>query len=252
MQQQRQPEILGGPPQAIIDRMAIGLVRQWRDRDEGPDEPQFLAALELLAALVDIVDIEHADALEALGIGLAEIGDPVVVDAADFGQQFAVRDAVPEETLAGLQARAPDPVFFIFADHRIGVVAALADILPDAEEVDLRGVFEALSGLHDGPEGSDLHAAEHPGVVFPASRGLAPLHLRRPVAEPRLDASGIHVGRLDDVRIRRDQLVLRHHTPPPFSPIAFGLWRENKTGLINSRTVGLGNRLVKRPRNPLA
>src|SRR5271155_2961059 len=115
--------------------MTIGFVGQWRDRDEGPDEPQLLAPLELLAAHIDIVDVEHADPLQALGIGLAEIGDPVVVDAADLGQQLAVPDAVPEESLARLQARPPDAVLFIFADHRMGVVAALADILPDAEKI---------------------------------------------------------------------------------------------------------------------
>src|SRR5437870_6120 len=119
--------------------MTVGLVRQRRDRDEGADEPQLLDALELLAALVDIIDIEHADALQTLGIGLAEIGDPVVVDAADLGQQFAVWDAVPKEALARLQARPPHAIFFILPDHRVGIVAALADILPDAEKIDLRG-----------------------------------------------------------------------------------------------------------------
>src|SRR5438105_8844054 len=172
--------------------MTIGLVRQWRDRDEGPDEPEFLASLEFLAAHVDVIDIEHADALQALGIGLAEIGDPVVVDAADLGQQLAVRDAVPEEALARLQARTPDAVFFILTDHRVWVVAALADILPDAEEIDLRGVLEALPGLHDRPKGTDLHPVEHPGVIFPAGRGLPPLHLGCSVAEPGLDAPRIH------------------------------------------------------------
>src|SRR5437667_10579182 len=110
----------------------------------------------------------------------------------------------------------------------MGVVAALADVFPDAEEIDLRGVFEALPGLHPRPERPDLHAVEHPGVIFPAARGLAALHLRRPVAEPRLDAAGIHVGWLDDVRIRRDQLVLRHHRPPSLSPTALGMLREKR------------------------
>ncbi len=215
---QRQPEILRGPPQPVVDRMTIGLVGQWRDRDEGSDEAQFLAPLELLAALVDIVDVKHADPLQTLGIGLAEIGDPVVVDSADLSQELAVRDAVPEEALAGLQTRSPDAVLFILADHRVGIVAALADILPDTEEIDLRGVLEALAGLHYRPERPDLHAVEHPGVVFPAGRGLAALHLGRPVAEPRLDTPRIHVRRLDNVGIRRDQLVLRHHRPPPLSP----------------------------------
>src|SRR5438067_22133 len=136
--------------------MTIGLVLQWRDRDEGPNDPEFLASLEFLTAHVDVIDIEHADALQALGIGFAEIGDPVVVDAADLGQEFAVRNAVPEEALARLQARPPDAVLFILFDHRMRIIAALADVFPDPEEVDLRRVLEALPGLHDRPQGPDL------------------------------------------------------------------------------------------------
>jgi hypothetical protein len=43
--------------------VAIRLIGQRRDRDEGAHQPEFLAALELQAGLLDIVDIEHRDAL---------------------------------------------------------------------------------------------------------------------------------------------------------------------------------------------
>ena len=76
-------------------------------------------ALEFLRRRVGIVDIEHRDALQPVGMRLAEIGDPVVVDAADLGQQLAVRHAVPEQALARLQHRAPDAVLLVFDDHRM-------------------------------------------------------------------------------------------------------------------------------------
>src|SRR2546422_6191261 len=48
----------------------------------------------------------HGDALEAIGIGLAEVRDPIVVGAADGGEHGAVRDAVrSEEHTSELQSR---------------------------------------------------------------------------------------------------------------------------------------------------
>src|SRR6266436_7233354 len=219
----------------VVNGTAIRFIRTRRDRNEGADKAHLDAALKLFRGGIGVVDIEHGDALQPARVWFAEIGVPVVVDAADLGQQLAVRDAVPKEALARLQHRAPDPVLLVFGDHCVSVIGAFSDILPEAEKIDLRGVFEALPGLHDGPESADLHAAEHPGVIFPAARGLAALHLRRAVAEPRLDAPGIHIRRLNDMGIRRDQLVLRHDRPPPISPTA------------DVRTVGPAMRLVKRP-----
>ena len=83
VQQEREIQVLGGPPQALVDGMTIRPVRQGRDRDEGAHEPQRRTALELPAGLIDLVHVEHGDALETVGIGPAEVGDPVVVRAAD-------------------------------------------------------------------------------------------------------------------------------------------------------------------------
>ena len=214
MQQQRLLQILRHRPQRVIDRVAIRLVGQRRDRNERADEAHFGAAFELLGAGIGIVDIEHCDALKAARMRLAEIGDPVVVDPADLGQQRAVRNAVPEQPLTGLQHGAPDAVLLVFGQHRLGVVGALADILPKPEKIDLRGVFEALPCLHHRTEGADLHSVEHPGIVIPACGRFASFHARRAIAQLWLEAARVHVRRFDDVGIRRDQPVARHLTPP--------------------------------------
>src|SRR6266702_3221919 len=145
---------------------------------------------------------------------LAEIGDPVVVAAADVGEEVAVRDAIPEEPLARLQDRPPDAVFLVFDDHRLGVIGAFADILPEPEEIDLRGVLEALPGLHHRAQRADLLAVEHPGVVVAPAGGLAPFHPRRAVPELWRDAACVHVRRLDDMRVRGDQFPLWHYHLP--------------------------------------
>src|SRR6267154_13234 len=145
---------------------------------------------------------------------LAEIGDPVVVAATDFAQQLAIRYAVPEKSLARLQHRAPDAVFFVFNEHRSRVVGALADIFPDAEEVDLRGVFKALPGLHDGAQRADLLAFQHPGVVFAARRRLAPLHMRRAIAQFGGEPARVTGPPPGDGGVGRDDSVIRHtHLP---------------------------------------
>ena len=115
MQQERVLEILRRRPETVVDGAAIGLVRPRRDRNEGADQAHLDAALELFRGRIGVVDIEHGDALEPARMRLAEIGDPVVVDAAYLGQQLAVRNTVPKQALARLQHRAPDPVLLVFA-----------------------------------------------------------------------------------------------------------------------------------------
>ena len=60
--------------------------------------------------------------------------------------------------LARLQHRTPDAVFLVFDEHRVGVIGTLADILPEAEKIDLRGILEALPGLHHRTQRADLLA----------------------------------------------------------------------------------------------
>jgi hypothetical protein len=65
------------------------------------------------------------------------------------------------------------------------------DILPGAEEIDLRWILEALPGLDHRAERADLHAIERPGVEFASGRRLAPFHLGRPLTQFRFEATRI-------------------------------------------------------------
>src|SRR2546427_4131581 len=143
------------------------------------------------SAVFHVVHVDHADALEAVGVRLADLRDPVVVDAADGGEQRAVRDAVPEEALARLQARAPDAVHLVLFDHRLRLVGTGPHVLPQAEEIDLGRVLEALSRLHHGAPRARLLAVDEPRVVLPARRRFQPLHPRRPLSGPLLDATRV-------------------------------------------------------------
>ena len=194
--------------------MAVGPVGQRVDRDEGPRQPQLGAVLQLLARLIDVVHVQHADPLEPVGRGLAEVRDPRIVRPAQRGQQLAVREAIPEQALARLQARAPDAVHLQLLEHGVGVVRPLSDVLPHTEEVDRRGILEPLARLDDRADGPDPRPLEVPGVVLPADACAMPLHAGSASAELRLDPALVQVGGLDDVRIGRDDSVAGHDLPP--------------------------------------
>src|SRR5207237_8742895 len=121
---------------------------------------------------------------ETIGERRAELRDPVVVDAADGGKQRAVRDAIPEESLARLQAGAPHPVHLVLFDHRVRIVRAEPDTVPRAEEVDLRRVLEALARLDHRAERPRLLPVDEPRVELAARGRFQTLHPRRAVPEP--------------------------------------------------------------------
>src|SRR2546426_1519153 len=79
------------------------------------------------------------------------------------------------------------PVHGEFLQHGLGLVCRLSDVLPHTEEVDRRGVFEALARLDHRAHRPDADAIDVPGIVLPARARAMPFHTRRPVAELRFD-----------------------------------------------------------------
>src|SRR5215472_3029331 len=193
--------------------MAIWPVSEWVNGDERSRQAQVGAALHLLARLIDIVDVEHADPPQPSGSSAAEVRDPGVVRPTEGGQKLAVGQAIPEQALARLQARAPDTIHPQLLEHCMGVIGRLADVLPHAEEVDRSGILEAPTRLDHRAHGPDPRALEVPGVVLLSGPGTMPFHAGRASAELRLDPALVEVRRFDDVGIGRDDVVVAYTVP---------------------------------------
>ena len=210
VEQQRHPVLLGGRPQWLVHGVAVRLSRQRCDRDEGPSQAQLGTPLEFRPSRPRIIDIDHADAPQPPGLGPTEVGDPAVIGVTNPGQQLAVFQVVPEQALAGLQHRAPNPVHLKLGQHGLGLIGALSDIFPNADKIQAAGVLKATPGLGDGAERGDLHIAEEPRVGLFAVLGRIAFDRRRPVQQPGRHALGVQVGGLHNMRITRNHRRLAH------------------------------------------
>ena len=218
MQQQRHVHVLSGPPQLLVDGVAVGPLPEGRRRDEDAYQPHLGAVLHLGARLVHVVHVENTDAFEPIGVGLAELGYPIVIRAAGRGDNLVVVQPVPEEALTGLGACRPDPVHLQLFEHLVRVVGRLAHVIPESQKVDFLGVIEPLTGLDEGAQHAGLLAVHDPYVVVLAALRRPALYSRGPVSQPRLEPRGVQVGWLDDMCVRRNHLVVAHGAPPPSSP----------------------------------
>src|SRR5215831_13427283 len=96
----------------------------------------------------------------------------------------------------------------------MGIVRGASDVIPNPQEIDLRWILKALSCLDHGAQGANLQAIDKPGIVFASRWRFQLLHARCSISESWLNAACIHVGWLDDVGIRRDEVVSFHDIPP--------------------------------------
>jgi hypothetical protein len=62
-------------------------VLEWILGDHRAGQAEAGGALQFPDSVLDVVQVDHRDALEPGGIGAAELGDPVVVGAKDGGHQ---------------------------------------------------------------------------------------------------------------------------------------------------------------------
>src|SRR4029434_5080542 len=75
-----------------------------------------------------------------------------------------------QAVLDGLQTRARAAVHLVLFDHRLRLVGAEAHVFPDAQEVDVGGILEPLTRLHDRAQRAGLPARDEPRVVLAAGR----------------------------------------------------------------------------------
>src|SRR5262244_4122249 len=89
-------------------------------------------------------------------------------------------------------------------------ICPFAYVFPDANKIDLRGIFEAAARLGQGTEGRHLCIAQEPGIEIRAVRHFLPFDTGRAVAALSRDATGIQIRRFDYVCVPRDNLVISH------------------------------------------
>ena len=172
-----------------------------------PAEAQAGGALQLPDPVLDVVQVDHRDALEPGGIGAAELGEPVVVGAKDRGHQRRVRHLEVKQPLRGIEDFAGHPVERHVLEVLLGVVPAAEHVFEAPLGGDRLGGLEPRAGVRDQADpGEDLIRLDHDMVA-----AVDPLDPRRPIAERRIDAGLPQIGRFEHVRVGRENQGQHRH-----------------------------------------
>ena len=94
-----------------------------------PASPILAQRCNSLIALLHIVHVDHGDALEALGLRAAELGEPVVVSSENLRQQRSVRHAVQQQTDRGIDDTHVHPIGIHILEVLLRDVAAAPDFI---------------------------------------------------------------------------------------------------------------------------
>ncbi len=188
------------------ERLVLGLVvapvleRIFRDHRAGEAEPG--GPLELADAVPDIVQVDHGDALESARIAATELREPVVVGAEDRRHQRRVGHPEVEEPLRRVQHLTGHAVEPHVREVLLGIVPSPGHVLEPALSGNGLGRLEASAGVGDEADaGDDLVRLDHELVG-----AVDTLHAGRAIAKGRVDADRPQIGRLEHVRIgRQDQ-----------------------------------------------
>ena len=163
---------------------------------------------QLLDALLHIVHVDHGDALEALGLPGAKLGEPVVVSSKNLRQQRTVRHAVEQQTDRGID----NTHIHLIGIHILEVLRRLVAAAPDF--IKGRGADHLFRRLKPHtclrPGGQPDHpvaVAEPPIAIILADK------LWDPVLERRLGSARPQVRWLKHVIVRRYDPVIRHDLP---------------------------------------
>ena len=207
MQAERQVERRGGGPERLVLGLVVAPVLERILGDHRAGQAEAGGALQLPDPVLDVVQVDHRDALEPGGIGAAELGEPVVVGAKDGGHQRRVRHPEVEEPLRGIEDFAGHPVERHVLEMLLGVVPAAVHVLEAPLGGDGLGRLEPRAGVRDEADpGEDLIRLDHDLVG-----AVDPLHPRRTIPERRIDAGLPQIGRFEHVGVgREDQGQHRH------------------------------------------
>ena len=170
-------------------------------------------ALHLGHRMIDANVRHEGDAPQPIGRVGAVLGQPVVVrlDAREVKRRV---DRVPKERVRdarrGVEHLGLDAVCILFGEANRRVIAAGAHVFPLAPAV-------LLLDRHAGVAiGAEVHRVERP-LHDPRVALLEALHARCPITELRRQTGGPQVGRLVDVRVAGDQLIVAHVVRPLLS-----------------------------------
>ncbi len=200
VQAERHVERLGGSPERFVFGLVVAPVLERMLGDHRSGEAHAGGALQLPDAVLDIVQVDHRDALEPRPVRAAKVGEPVVVRAKDGGHQRSVRHPEVKEALGWIQHLAGDPVELHVSQVLIGVVPTPRHVFEAPLTGDRLGGLEPRAGVRDEPDTrDDLIHLDHELVG-----AVDPLHPGRPIAERRVDPRRPQIGRLEDVRIGRE------------------------------------------------
>src|SRR6266545_2683343 len=216
---ERHAERLGGGPERLVLGLVVASVLEGKLADHRAGEAQARGPLQLRDAVTDVVEIDHRDALEPGGIRAAELGEPVVVRAEDRGHQPGILHPEIEQALRRVQHLARHPVEPHVREVLIGVVPSPMHVLEASAAGDGLRRLEPRARVRDEPDaGEDLIRLDDDlvGAVDPLDPG-------RTVAKRRVDSGRPQIGRLEDMRVGRQDRGGHHYvTSQP-------VWEMSKT-----------------------
>src|SRR6516162_2735026 len=204
----RNIQILGRRPQRLVHRIVVPFPLGGINGDHTARQPDLGTALQLLDTLLRIVHVDHGDALKALGLPGAKLGEPVVVSSKNLRQQRTVWHAVEQQTDCGID----NTHIHVIGIHILEVLRRLVAAAPDF--IEGRGADHLFGRLKPhaclAPGGQTDHAvtvAEPPIAIILAHK------LWDPVLESRLGSARPQIRWLKHVIVRRYDPVIRHDGP---------------------------------------
>ena len=189
--------LLRARPERVVGRRAVGFPARPRVAiDHRLHQPPLGRALELGDRPVDVPHVDHRGAQHALAVVAAVLDEPVVEHRAAITRQIVVLDAHRIEHRGGVEDLRPDPVLVV-------ALEANRRILGRAEQL----LLQLALAVHELAELEGLEPGEIEAALLALPAPDLARHCVAPLVSQRL---GPQIDRLDNVRVGRDQPVVRH------------------------------------------